>query len=400
MRFSEILREDIANPPRNIKNFFAVRIREIDAIQALIEQAAAGIEKYRNGDQMLERFLQYGSDHSDDATYLDVLSGLTHLSWGDARRIERLFPLTDLRRAMQNCLDHGGEFLKYVSSAFQYLDTIHERTHAVIALLDVAEKGAQDYGYADGDDDPDYVEAMGLLKALRVLAQAVARADKVCSGIRKAMEALDAQKAAAYWGKPTAPDHDEIEVLYHASIHAAEIAKEGFKTERPEKRGGVGNYGQQATISFTHDFKIAHDILRAFRELWMIVHGQITSKHLMQWMDSEGIDYRKPEFVSSLGISRGTTDNLSGYRLAQAHELKDPKEVARLYTHYLWHTQLRSNPVFASLDNLVDVLAGVALNDIGILACRVQLDRGEEYYPAEREFRVTPDAVLSVDRVR
>lgn len=400
MRFNEILNERIINPPRNLQNYFKVRIREIDGILAQIEEAAAGVEQHREGERTLERILEYGSDRSEDAMYIDVLSGLTQSTFRGDRRIERLFPLTDLRRAMQNCLDHGSEFLRYVSSSFEYLDAIHERTHAVIALLDVAEQGAREYGYGEDDADPDYVEAMGLLRALRTLAQAFARADKLCTDIRTRFEAMEKQKSAAYWGKPMAPDHDEVETLFHASIHAAEIAQEGFKAERPEKRGGLGNYGQQVGISFTHDFKVAHDILRAFREVWMIVHGQVTARDIVKWMDAEGIDSRSREFLSTLGISRGSLDDRSTYRLAQAHELKDPKEVARLYTHYLFYTKLRTNPVFANVDGLVDVLVDVELSDIGILACQVRLDGDEEYLQAEREFRVKPDAILSIERVR
>jgi hypothetical protein len=323
----------------------------------------------------------------------------------DRPRLHSYLPLEDLRDNIQSYLRHGPDFFRYVHDSFKYADALDERARAVLAILPVAEKGAVEYGFDDhSEKDDDYHAAMGLLKGLRRLATVIERGEAIWQGLKGKLDVIASIRGAHYSGKGYRPEHDEAETLYHATIHATELASEGFKAEKPEGRTGVGTFGDQSLISMTHDYKVAQDIVRSLKEFWMIAHGEVTLKTIMGWMDAEGIDYRDPSFASKVGIGTDELHTIGNHtynrhRTKAIHELTGPKEIATLYVTYLYHTKLRSNPVFANVDKLMQQIQEVDVNDIGIVSCEVRLDQDDEYLQAEREFRVAADKVLSVKRI-
>ena len=405
MRMYEFITEAIAMPPRNLGHYINQRIKDVDWCIGELNKAEEMVAANVNGEDMLRQFLKYGSDYADAAHDVDSFVYLIARAYNGDSRLERYLPLNHLRHNLASYAQHGSDFLRYVTDSFKYAEAFDERVRAVIAILHVAEEGARQYGYDDhAEKDEEYHQAMGLLKGLQRACVVIHRAEQVWADLSDKLALVAEKSAAQRWGKGYRPKHAEVEELYHASIHAAELTEIGFQAEKPEGRTGVGNFGSQSEISFTHDYKIAQDIVRCLKELWMIAHGEVNTKTILGWMRAEGIDYKDPKFISTLGIGEKSIEKVGNHdverwRTKQPHELTDPKDIAKLYNLYLWHTKLRSNPVFANLEELIVQLKKVELNDIGIVVCQVRLNQDTEYLSGESEFRVAADRVESIKRV-
>jgi hypothetical protein len=173
------------------------------------------------------------------------------------------------------------------------------------------------------------------------------------------------------------PDHEDVEVLYHASMYASQIVTDGFAAEKPEERRGLGNFGDQSLISFTHKLKIAHDIMRGLRDIWMIVHGQITRNTILGWISAEGLDLGK----------------ISGLYMTRTLPVDAVEQVINLYRGYIGYTKLRTDPCFVSPAYLIELMQQAEFTDIGIVSCPVAV-KDAEYLHGEAEFRVPASAVV------
>lgn len=402
------LPEAIQNGPLDLGAYLRARLRDVQVLRRDFDRACEVIRaNEEEGHDLLTRFLRYGSDHHDATAYLDDLCRLAREGWnaGEAR-YERMFPLAQMERDIQNLLTHGNEFLRFLLGSRDYTDVLHDDAMALIGLLHTADTGAKEYGYDTPPDqhDTEYHAAMNLLKGVRMMGAAIKRDAVLWADIKAKLTVVAKRRDLAQSGRNYRPEHDEVETLFHASIHAEELARDGFQAEKPENRTGVGNFGSQDTISFTHSRKIAADIARCLKEIWMIAHGQITARQIIGWMQAEGMDWRSDSMKSTVGISDKTeSDRIPGhyhYRTKALTELKTPQEIVKLYNVYLWHTKIRSNPVFANLDELLEQMRGIPVKSIGIVQCEVRLTPEDEYLPGESEFRVKPESVLSIKRIQ
>lgn len=402
MRYHELTRldEKIATRPLELGRYITIKLRQINALKAELATACALVKQYEDdGERVLTQFLRYGSDHADAADSLHELTWLGHDSWSDKARLEDYLPLTDLSETLKAMLDHGTTFLRYIISALDRAQPIKDGVRAVIPLLAQAEAGARAYGYTGNEqpgEDADYDAAMGLLKAVRMLADVIAKGVPLLQSMR---ERLGETAKLMSHGDRYRPEHGEIETLYHATAYAPDILRNGFAAERPMDRQGAGN-SFQTTISFTHDLKIAHDLMRALKDLWLIAHGQLTAKHILSWCKAEGIDTDQ-KFRSSVGATERIEDPTWGtrYRAIPLTEIRSPEDIAKLYNVYLWHSKVRTNPVITGITDVVKAMETRKLTDIGILACKVRLTAQDEYMLGEAEFRLPPDRVLDVKRV-
>lgn len=405
MRYYEILNEKIVNRPRNLPYYLQKKIAIFNKLVADYNEASRLIkENEYDGGKLAETFLRYGSDFSDAATDISALDWWASSSDSSFKRFE----IENFRDNLESFRKFGSNFLGYILNAFQENDynPWTQRVKDVIDILPTAEKGAQDYGYEPGQDhsdDPEYQAAQQYLKGLRLMADVIIESGLQVKEIKEKLGII--YKMAHDYNGKYRPEHEPVEILYHASAYATEIMQSGFQAEKPSFRIGVGNFGTQDTISFTHDLKIAQDIMRALKDIWMIAHGQLTARQIMGWLQAEGIDYKDQKFVNNVGVGeeipneKGFELSLPRYRVKQVHELKTPEEALKLYNVYLWHSKIRTNPVFAGLDGLLQNMKSRSIKDIGIVACEVELSDEHEYLQGEAEFRVPASAVKSVKRI-
>lgn len=190
------------------------------------------------------------------------------------------------------------------------------------------------------------------------------------------------------------PDHDKVEILYHATPNMSYLLKHGFTKERPDNVIGLGELGggkQNGSVSVTHDLHIAKEIMRVLKEAHMIANGELDYKEILKWSERDGVkfDELKHEYM------RKTKDN--------TWPPQTPTQVFQIYNYWLWinKKQYRTNPVFgdSSGEELMKNLKGTDAKDIGVVAVEVDLsDEDIEYKDAEKEFRVQPDHIISVKK--
>lgn len=181
-----------------------------------------------------------------------------------------------------------------------------------------------------------------------------------------------------------------VEKLYHATAWKTEIARDGFRAEKPGGRMGLG--GGVDLICFTADLYIAKEIARCLKEAVMIVNGQLTERELMEWLRADGISRERWESgygpKSDIGKygPNGSVRDITDYTMS-------------LYKAWLGlNESMRSNPVFFGTPaQFVDALKGRKVADVGVLECMVDVDAEHvEFVPAEMEFRAPASAVQSV----
>jgi hypothetical protein len=385
MRYQQFMVEAIANRPRNWKLYLSQKIKELDRLRAMCAEAKQlSRANNRAGYDVLRSSLRYGSDDYETANDLYLL---VDTDIDDHYRIE------PLHHALESLLKFGPrDFLKYAMSTLDsYMRPVSDDYRATAAKLPYAEKGLIMYGYEEGnaehEADEDYIAAKHLLRACRLYVEVVKMIEPMQDDLRKKLGAVQHMQNSPHQYNPEKyrPEHADIETLYHATAFVREVLQDGFSAEKPEDRVGVGNFGSQQLISFSHDIEIARTIMRSFKEIWMITHGHLTAEKILHWAKVEGIldDLKK----SWRGL---THDPMPSGRDA------DPRKTVQLYRYWLAYTKTRSDPMLVSPWEIVDMMKDRSIKDIGVLACEVDLTGEHEYKVGESEFRVPPSAVKSV----
>jgi len=370
MRYHEIISETIVSGSRRLGFFLTKRLKEIDEIIAASDAANAVIKAGLRAKNDAEYLVQYALRKVSDGYVPNEYD----------TNLVKHYNLENLRDSIESILKFGSDrFLRYAVDNLKYIEPVSDETRTALAFMPSVEQGILEYGFEPDDPDPDYQAAMQLVNAYLVIAKNLKRVETVIEALKPVF--ADTEKRHAYDTRPREyrPDHGEVETLYHASMYASEIVRNGFAAEKPEDRKGVGNLGTQATISFTHDIKIAHDIMRALREIWMIVHGQLTRRDIIKWLKAENIDLKKAQ---SFYMTSREEPNSIGNTIA-------------LYRAYLGLSRIRTDPVFISPQELIPHLVKIDIKDIGIVSCPVKLDGDDvEYLHGEAEFRVPASRVV------
>lgn len=390
---TELISEAISSRPYHLKTFVDKRTLEFTGILNTIRQAQQIIaDNAEDGEKMLSTFLRYGANNDPAA---DMVYDVIYLA--SKRGFELNVGFDRLLDSLNTYRKNGREFLKYVLSTFEYIDPVEPRITPLGAILEKAEAGAEIYGYALSDEDNELQAALRLRDGLRLFIESVLRGLSIWKTMEPKLREVANASAAQNQYRPA---HDEVETLYHTTAFATDIVENGFQSIKPEGRRGLGNFGSQPTISFTHSLKIAHDIYRALRELWMIVHGQLTIPQLKSWIEHEGMDWNEVIRIAGRSVEEPSTHPMFPSRLRNKNrdEYTSKEDAIALYKAWLTFTKIRSNPVFVNIDETANMLEGKDLSDIGILACSVDLKPDDEYLIGEWEFRLPPDRVRSIKR--
>lgn len=184
------------------------------------------------------------------------------------------------------------------------------------------------------------------------------------------------------------PQDEKLEILYHTSINAKNLARTGFHAG-PAQAAGIGGSTETKTgkpaISFTSDLYVAKEIRRALKEAILVAHGQVKRKDILDWSRREGI----------LGGVLEAYHTLSG-----GGNPEDPFEVYSLYRAYLTISKRYDPLFFGNQRRLFKAFQSKTPRDVGILVCQVNMrDPNIDYLAAMREYRVPADAVQKILKV-
>jgi hypothetical protein len=396
MFIHEILVEAIQNRPRNMPVYLASRIKELDQMLVDLAQAKQLIEaNVSEGESTIRYAARSGAQDTPDHEHSYDIHTLEYLDLDNEFQIKRL--KENLESYLRFLADRAHDFLKYVMNSLEDVKKYERQDYLDQArrgfnLLQYVEAGLEMEGYTgDALNDPEYIAATKLLMAYRLKAKVFQRIIPLEADLTTKLSVVVRMHnhAQTLWSPDKyRPEHEAVETLYHATAFVTEILRDGFSAEKPMERVGVGNFGTQQEISFTHDLEIARTIMRSFKELWMIAHGQLTAHQILSWAKVEGILDQ---------VQRGW----GGYthRPMPTGRHDDPAEVANLYRYWLTFTKTRSNPMLVAPWEIVEVMKTRAIKDIGVLACKVNLEGETDYKFGEAEFRVMPDKVLSIKQV-
>jgi hypothetical protein len=208
----------------------------------------------------------------------------------------------------------------------------------------------------------------------------------------------------------------KVETLYHASLVAKKLYENGFEKTIPGDIGlGLGGSksdrtGKDAT-SFTYDLKYALDLARAFKELALIAHGEITAKQILNWAKHEGTAERVADYLVNVegGVKGAFRIKLDGgdwvvrSHTGETMDLNEfydtPERVAIVYNAYIKHHSFRKDPLILNIRTLVRNMKSIDPAGVGVVAAEVNMEHPDIHYnPSERELRVPPEAILRTTR--
>lgn len=222
-------------------------------------------------------------------------------------------------------------------------------------------------------------------------------------------------ETAARFDKPL--QTEKREKLFHASINAGKLYREGFLAQIPEQSGIGGSQsagGRKKGTSFTYDFYVAKEIARTLKELALIAQQKIDARQIIDWARRcNCLQATWDSFVRLDGslispfqhfgfIEKGRLLFKFKGRYYDVREVFDtPLKVAALYKRYLQENQdRRYDPFVMGLSTLINKLRHINLKDIGVVVATVDMTNPSiVHLGGERELRVPPEAILSVDRL-
>ena len=184
-----------------------------------------------------------------------------------------------------------------------------------------------------------------------------------------------------------------IEKLFHATIYADDLLARGFQSAKPKGRTGIGNFGAQATVSFTHSRAYATRLYRFLAAAWQVANGELDYARATALMGKgERFAELRPEKAQRHNKVAGVFDSdKKEKRQRTDHALSEFKRFCSDYSGSIDYLAV------IGADQLYRQLLGVPYKSIAVLECRVDVSDAE-YLAGELEFRVSPDKVLKVLR--
>lgn len=260
-------------------------------------------------------------------------------------------------------------------------------------------KNSKDY-WPEQDEFPySYEQTLQILSKIKVLffeqmrfLRLIREVGRKASAILDRLEIKDKQQYGGWNDRVVLPAHQQVEILYHATPFVREILKSGFKTKEELGFETLGGNTEKA-ISFTADVEIAREIVRSIKEAILISQGKVGVKDVMQWVKQDAGN--KPEVKKWLS----GTEWLQDYKSYQRSVLRgkpnnnDVSLTWKLFKTYLALTSARYNPVFFAV--YPENFAHLDINNVGTLACKVDMSKVVRYLNAMEEYRVPVDAILT-----
>ncbi len=401
MRVYDIICEAIPQPVRNLKVYAQNRLKEatrLEQIAARLLELEKSLSS-RPSDDIRSYLIDIGVDNNEAWEALSEVESLARRAGSQYSGFSLDTITTNMRWIldMLNEPDSGGQNTQYILKAIGYTAShLGQETNVnfdfIIRLankIDQIVKGMTEQGYMDPKyaEPEDIQEYQAWFEAIKLAGQFAVIWQRMVATKEKLDNLLSMRDQMSFQQKPKT---DEQETLYHASAWAAEIAEEGFQAEAPtsDDRKGLGTYGSTANVvSFTHDIHTARNIARSLKELIMIANGKIRKHNILRWLKDEGMDMSE-------------IDRLAGSNIMAKPD--SPKTTAKLYHVWLYMNKIgRENPVFTNIEETVKMYQGRSVDDVGIIASTVNMQDEEiSYQPAEKEWRVPPQAILNAKRIQ
>lgn len=277
---------------------------------------------------------------------------------------------------------------------------------------------------------------------LRTLREGVDAAREIPEQVEYLLKRMVLSAKPDVMGIPAEAEIGDVETLYHASVNAKNLYREGFSETGPAQSSSAGLggsisllSGKGSGISFTYDEYVAKEIARTFKEAAMIARGQIKardllryilkhprSKAMMEWYQRNympcgrecSMDPKNPYRFTKRVVNTGYASKIKSGEITDFDpsmlmvDSEVPLDevfpgtvgVMGLYLTYL-NLSERYDPKFfvGGPKGMVKKFKRVNPKNIGYIKATVNTTfPGTLHGIGEREIRVPPEAVLSVDK--
>ncbi len=277
---------------------------------------------------------------------------------------------------------------------------------------------------------------------LRTLREGVDAAREIPEQVEYLLKRMVLSAKPDSMGIPAEAEIGDVETLYHASVNAKKLYRDGFSDSVPTESSSAGLGGSTSLlsgkgsgISFTYDQYVAKEIARTFKEAAMIARGQVKAKDLlryirkhprskamMEWYQRNympcgrecSMDPKNPYRFTKRVVNKGYASKIKSGEITDFDpsmlmvDSEVPLDevfpgtvgVMGLYLSYL-NLSGRYDPKFfvGGPKGMVKKFKRVNPKDIGYIKATVDTTYpGTMYGKGEREIRVPPEAVLSVDK--
>jgi hypothetical protein len=330
--------------------------------------------------------LESEDDRYDIYKFFDEVCSIDYFRFTESNDIYRLFK--DIHDAAEGVKIWGGLSTESFKNAASWLEVFNgiDLIRYPTPLIDKSKLKSWsegEYGWKSYYEKPtldvirEFMQLPAILKSINTRLTSLKRFWTQYEAWVKTNQAINDQM---FTGEEPDIDHDNVEVLYHATANMGHLLKSGFTDKRPTGHRGLGELGGlNSTISLTYDRRIAMEIVRALKEVWMIVHGKLKPHQILRWMETDKVDLSS---CPNRGVMRTVEDTVE------------------LYNCWLWlnKSKVRDNPVFGDVKGLTKFMKTRRVQDIGILKVWADLD-GAKFEAAEREYRVKPNMIQKIEKV-
>lgn len=401
--YKTFLKEAFYQPPRDQRKWLAIQLRKWQAYFAELGRAtelrkSVSSDFRYNLDDMLHNVREQDPGYALDYARLHMGSSHTRDNLPSI-----IADLQELIRMYDKAAEGGNEGYEWAKLYHRSWDDLHrelvtlsQKEHVWAQINEILAAGEnfnpgayQEYP----QEDVSFVSALlAVLKKTRPLFDELNF---------KLGEEFKVQSTKSY-----KKDKEDVEVLYHASLKAGELAERGFKPidqaegDRLGLGGAqtIGNDFKKRGISFTWDLYVAKEIMRSFKEAVLIAKGQVKVQQVKDWAEREGIWDRTWDYTSrDYSFKDDERDNRERWTGA-------PHQVFDLYKTYLTFSKKRYNPLYWGADKkFVDRLAEIDYSGIGVIQADISglanLGQDSRELASMMEIRATLDQISNIKRV-
>ncbi len=279
------------------------------------------------------------------------------------------------------------EFHAKYKNLFKHVQAIKRQLPEVLKTFEEQKDYFKGEKYED-EDYPTYEEGRKIvIKSVQDMEKLI-KYSTILFDIKDKTEAWIERRNIAYQRQfsrnVSLPTHKPQEILYHATVAISAIQREGFKTKKETGVEGLGG-GSSDLISFTSSYRLAKEIAIALKELVLVAKGQIKYEDIINWAKQNQIDINDLLHMTKMNAMSG----------------EGPEDQAiNLYRHYLHlagEKNIRYNPVFWG--SRAAAYKNINVNDVGVIAAIIDMDKVGEFLGAEEEYRIPPNAIIKIVRV-
>jgi hypothetical protein len=179
------------------------------------------------------------------------------------------------------------------------------------------------------------------------------------------------------------PQHEDYEIMYHATPMMKEILNNGFKTRNELEGLEVVGGGPSDVVSFTANPQMAIKIANRIKTIIKVAKGIVTFDQIYEWGKNKKI------------FDESTLEKSKFY----AGNGQDIEQALWLYKYYLMkleNAKIGFDPLFFGVKK--ENLQKLDVNNVGVIQATIDMSKVTEYLPVMEEYRVPKNGISKIKK--